>query len=198
MNFQIFLNPSLTLAALIGGILFGFLLRKATVSRFDTIVGQLLLKDFTVMKVIMTAILVGSIGIYSLNAIGFIPTFHLSPTPILFSAVGGGIFGIGMSVTGYCPGTAIASLAEGSKDMIYGFVGMLVGSLLFNEFSPYIMSFIDQKDKVYQQTFSKFLSVPDWAVIVAFFVFWALFVIGVKFVEKSKTDERIHDPNARN
>ncbi|NGX53197.1 MAG: hypothetical protein KR126chlam5_01510, partial [Candidatus Anoxychlamydiales bacterium] len=50
----------------LGGFAFGFLLRKAHVTRFNVIVKQLLLKDFTVMKVIFTAIIVGAVGIYAM------------------------------------------------------------------------------------------------------------------------------------
>ena len=109
---------SLILGSLMGFV-FGFLLRKAYVSRFDTIVKQLIIKDFTVMKVIFTAIIVGSIGIYFMKIFGWV-ALELSKASFLAVIFGGTIFGIGMAITGYCPGTAIASLADGSKDMIYG------------------------------------------------------------------------------
>ena len=87
MELTIFSNLSISLLALIAGAIFGLLLQKASVVRFDTIVGQFLLKDFTVMKVILTAIVVGSAGIYSLEAFGAIPAFRLSSTPILYTAL---------------------------------------------------------------------------------------------------------------
>ena len=62
-NVALFDNLFSVITAVISGLVFGFLLRKAYVTRFDTIVNQLILKDFTVMKVIFTAITVGSVGI---------------------------------------------------------------------------------------------------------------------------------------
>lgn len=152
----LFLKPNLLVMALLSGLTFGFLLQKATVSQFDVIVGQLLLKNFTVMKVILSAIVTGSVGIYTLDALALIPTFHLSGTPILFSIIGGSVFGIGMSLTGYCPGTALIALATGAKDMIFGLLGMFVGTIVFNEISPILLPLIGRKDVAFQQTISSF------------------------------------------
>ena len=38
------------------GIVFGFLLQKGGVTNYDVIIGQLLLDDFTVVKVMLTAL----------------------------------------------------------------------------------------------------------------------------------------------
>lgn len=182
----LFLNFGPTLLCLLGGIIFGFLLRKAAVSRFDTIVGQLLLKDFTVMKVILTAIVVGSIGIYSLNAFSLIPFFHLAETPIIYSIIGGSLFGVGMSLAGYCPGTAIAAIAEGSKDMIFGLVGMLMSAALFSAWSPHFMSYFQQKDLAFQKTISSFFSIPNWIVITCLSLIWMAFAFGVRRLEQNQ------------
>ncbi|QVL58270.1 MAG: YeeE/YedE family protein [Simkaniaceae bacterium] len=184
MELHLFSNAFTTLFALATGIFFGFLLRRAGVSRFDTIVGQLLLKDFTVMKVILTAIVVGSLGIYSLEALGMIPTFHLSETPILFSLLGGAIFGVGMSIAGYCPGTAIASLAEGSKDMIFGLIGMIFGAFMFNEMSPIILPYINRRDFTFHETIGSFFAVPHWIAIAGVVAIWIIFALTVKIYER--------------
>ena len=51
------------LQGLIIGIIFGFLLQKGGVSKYDIIMGQLRLTDFTVVKIILTAIVVTMLGI---------------------------------------------------------------------------------------------------------------------------------------
>ena len=43
------------------GILFGFLLQKGGVTNYNVIIGQLLLTDFTVVKVMLSAIQMGTI-----------------------------------------------------------------------------------------------------------------------------------------
>jgi len=181
MEFHVFSSFSTTFVALFTGAIFGFLLQKARVGMFDTIVGQLMLRDFTVMKVILTAILVGGFGIYAFSQLGLVTALHISKTPLLFSALGGVFFGVGMSVTGYCPGTALVALAQGAKDMVFGVVGMLVGSLIYNEV---FSSFSIGKDGFYQVTLSDVFHVPTLVILMAVGLCWILFRFGVAQLEK--------------
>lgn len=48
---------------LLFGIVFGFLLQKGGVTSYNVIIAQLLLTDFTVMKVMLSAVIVGMIGL---------------------------------------------------------------------------------------------------------------------------------------
>lgn len=168
---------SLTLISLASGIIFGFLLRKAAVTRSDTILKQLLLKDFTVMKVILTAILVGSIGIYCCHFIKILPRLHLSTTPILWTLIGGGVFGIGMALLGYCPGTAIAAMGEGSQNAFVGVLGMLTGAAVFNQFSFIFLPIIEKPDPTLNHTIATYFNIPVSVVITGIFLFWTLLVI---------------------
>jgi uncharacterized protein len=61
------------------GVLFGVLLQKGGVAKYHILMGALLLEDFTVLKVMLTAIIVGSIGIFSLHALGLVK-LHIKPT----------------------------------------------------------------------------------------------------------------------
>jgi uncharacterized membrane protein YedE/YeeE len=104
------------------GVIFGFLL------------GALLLEDFTVMKVMLTAIIVGGAGIFGLHALGLVE-LRIKPTRYASNSIGGLLFGIGFGLLGYCPGTGAAALGQGNWDVIAGIVGLMVGSYLFAEFS---------------------------------------------------------------
>ncbi len=190
MSFHLFLSsPSLTILSVLSGMIFGFLLQKGAVSRFDVIVGQFLLRDFTVMKVMFTAIVVGSIGIFSLHFLGIIPKLLLSTTPLFLSAIGGAIFGVGMSVSGYCPGTGIAALAEGSKDVLFGLVGMLFGSIVFNELSPIFLPLLNEKDSFFQQTLGVYFNISNGWIIAFLVLAWIGFY---KIVEGKKWKKAIH------
>jgi len=116
------------------GVIFGFLLQKGGVAKYHVLVGALLLEDFTVMKVMLTAIIVGGAGIFGLHALGLVE-LRIKPTRYASNSIGGLLFGIGFGLLGYCPGTGAAALGQGNWDVIGGIVGLLVGSYLFAEFS---------------------------------------------------------------
>ncbi|NOZ69426.1 MAG: YeeE/YedE family protein, partial [Deferribacteres bacterium] len=109
---------------LITGIIFGFLLQKARVVRYDRQVGALRLTDMTIVKFMFSAILVGMAGVHLLQDIG-------SARPLILPAIwganilGGLIFGIGWGIIGYCPGTSLGALGEGRLDAFWGIMGML-------------------------------------------------------------------------
>lgn len=173
-------DTSLVFISLFSGFIFGFLLRKGTVTRSDVILKQLLLKDFTVMQIILTAILVGSFGIYLSDYLGILPEFHLSVTPILWTIIGGSIFGIGMSLFGYCPGTVIGALGESPKHIFPGIFGMFAGSLLFNQLSGIFIPLISKKDALAEQTLGSYFHLPTAAVILALFFAWSILVWATK------------------
>jgi hypothetical protein len=91
--------PSLVLG-LITGIMLGIFLDKGRLTKYETIVGQFLLKDFTMLKVMLSAVLIGSIGIYILSALNIVE-LHISPFVPSRLLIGSVIFGIGMAVFGY-------------------------------------------------------------------------------------------------
>jgi len=122
------------------GLTFGFLLQKGGVTRFSVILGQFLLKDNTVLKVMLTAIVVGGVGIYGMRAMGADVPLHIKNFTLLGNTIGGLVFGIGMALLGYCPGTGIAALGDGSRHALFGVLGMVAGAALFAETYPWIKS----------------------------------------------------------
>ena len=101
--------PKLSLG-LITGIIFGFLLQKGGVTDYNVLIGQLLLKDFTVIKIIITAIITGMIGIYFMNEKGYV-NLHTKSGSLGSVIIGGLLFGIGFGLLGYCPGTVAGAVA---------------------------------------------------------------------------------------
>jgi uncharacterized protein len=123
----------LVLGALFG-VIFGFLLQKGGVAKYHILIGALLLEDFTVMKVMLTAIIVGGAGIFGMHALG-LAELRIKPTRYASNIIGGLLFGVGFGLLGYCPGTGAAALGQGNWDVIGGIVGLMVGSYLYAEFS---------------------------------------------------------------
>lgn len=119
----------LLLAAITGG-LFGFLLQKGGVAKFDILIGVLLLENFVVAEVMLSAIVVGMIGLYVLRSLG---TVEDKQGETVYGKVlmGGLIFGVGFALLAYCPGTDAAALGQGNLDAWLGVAGMMAGSYAF-------------------------------------------------------------------
>lgn len=123
-NFQLFFG-------LVTGIFFGFLLQKGGVTKYDVILGQLRLQDFTVVKIMLSAVIVTMMGISFLYPKGLIK-LHVKPGSVKNSIIGGLIFGVGFATLGYCPGTIAGAVGNGYIDgLLGGIVGILIGSGLF-------------------------------------------------------------------
>ena len=129
------------LLGLFTGFLFGFLLQKGRVAKYGVITGQFLLKDWTVVKVMGTAVVVGAVGVFALRASDVV-SLHIKPLLLGGVLVGGALFGIGMGLLGYCPGTSVAACGEGRRDAIAGVIGQLLGAGLFVAGYPWVESLI--------------------------------------------------------
>lgn len=112
------------------GLAFGFLLQKGGVGKFHILIGQLLLRDFTVIKVMMTAVAVGMVGVFLLRAIGKVE-LQVKPTRYGANIIGGLIFGAGFAFAAYCPGTNMVALGQGNFDALAVAAGLVFGSYLF-------------------------------------------------------------------
>ncbi len=118
--------------ALVLGVLFGFALNKAGLTKYHKIVNQFRLTDFTVLKFMMTALVVTMLGVYPLRALGIITFPAIPETYVAGNLIGGLIFGVGMAGAGFCPGTAAAGAGEGKLDYIVpGLLGFLTGGVIF-------------------------------------------------------------------
>ena len=86
------------------GIAFGFLLQKGGVTDYNMIIGQLLLENFIVVKMMLSAVIVAMIGVHLLVHFGY-AELHVSPGSLGSNMIGGLIFGAGFALLGLCPGT---------------------------------------------------------------------------------------------
>lgn len=118
------------------GIIFGFLLQKARVLRYEKQIGALLFKDMTIFKFMLSAIIVGMFGIMALVDLNLITLSHKSMN-MGGVILGGALFGIGWAVMGFCPGTSIGAIGEGRWHAIFGVLGMVVGAGLYTEMYPF-------------------------------------------------------------
>lgn len=87
--------------ALVLGGLFGFALNKVGLTNYHKVVNQFRFTDMTVLKFMMTALVVAMIGLYGLRGLGLITFPAVPATYVVGNLVGGLLFGVGMSLTGY-------------------------------------------------------------------------------------------------
>jgi uncharacterized protein len=117
---------------LVTGIGFGFALQRAGFSRCNLVQRGLWLRDFTMLKVMLTAIVVGLVGSQLLAAVSPDLVHFKIKSLYLWGVVAGGlIFGLGMSLAGYCPGTAMIGLGAGFGEGMLAVLGGLAGALAF-------------------------------------------------------------------
>jgi len=130
----------MTIVIILLGFSFGLSLQYSKVNTYNTISGMAILEDYTVAKTIATAIGIGAILLSIEIGLGF-AGFHIKPF-IVGGVIGGGIvFGIGMAILGYCPGTIPVSLGQGSVDAFFGMLGGFIASYIYTLLSPFINRF---------------------------------------------------------
>ncbi|MFU8826113.1 MAG: YeeE/YedE thiosulfate transporter family protein [Brevefilum sp.] len=148
------------------GIVFGFLLQKGGVTNYDVILGQLLLTDFTVVKIMLTAVLTGMIGVYTMKSLGWVE-LSIKHGSWGMNGIGGLIFGVGFALLGYCPGTIAGAIGNGYLDaLVGGLAGIWIGSGLFAALYPKLRSGILQKGDYGDLTLPKLFKVNDWVVVI--------------------------------
>lgn len=166
---------------LVTGILFGFLMQKANVIRYDKQVGAMRLIDFTIFKFMLSAIIVGMVGIYLLKDLGIV-SLSVKATSLGANVIGGLIFGVGWALAGYCPGTAAGALGEGRWDALIVIVGMLVGAAIYAEVYPALKSSILAWGNYGKITLPGILGMNHWIVIIIM----AVLYIGLFYLFEKK------------
>ena len=127
------------------GIAFGFALERAGLGSARKLAGQFLLRDFTVVKVMFSAILTAMLGLYWLGRLGLIDAsfIYVPDTYLVPQSAGGLLFGAGFALAGLCPGTSCVSAATGRGDGLATAIGLFAGVLLTGIFFTPLQRFYD-------------------------------------------------------
>lgn len=138
------LSPiSFAIIAVILGFFFGFFLERAGFSSAIKLTNQFYFKDFSVLKVMFTAIVVAMLGIVYFSMLGWLDMgqLYIPPTFLWPQIVGGLLLGAGFIVGGYCPGTSVTAAAIGKIDAFFFIAGVLIGIFGFGVIFPKIERF---------------------------------------------------------
>jgi uncharacterized membrane protein YedE/YeeE len=173
-------SPGAQLAlGLVFGVIFGFLLQKGGVAKYHILIGVLLLEDFTVIKVMVSAIIVGMVGIFTMHRLGMVE-LHLKPTRYAANVLGGLLFGVGFALIGYCPGTGAAALGQGNYDAIGGVLGLMAGSYLYAEASGALSRSVEKWGDRGKLTLPELVGAPTTAFVLAFAPLLALALVAIE------------------
>jgi len=167
---------------LITGVLFGLLLQQGRVLRFEKQVGAMLFKDMTIFKFMLSAIIVGMIGINLFVDLGVI-SLAVKSTIIGANLIGGVLFGVGWAVMGYCPGTSLGAIGEGRWHAVWAVLGMLAGAAIFAEVYPVMKTSVLTWGRFGEVTLPQALGVSHWVLIPIFVV---VFMLLFRLFEKKK------------
>ena len=155
------------LYGLITGLLFGFLLQKGRVLRYEKQISALLLKDMTIIKFMLTSVTVAMVGTYLLVDLE-LAKLSIKSTILGANIIGGLLFGLGWGALGYCPGTSVGAVAEGRCDALWGVAGMLAGASLFAALFPAMKASVLTWGDFGKITLPQLLGINHWFVIVPF------------------------------
>jgi len=168
------------------GIAFGFILQKARVLRFEKQLGALLFKDMTIIKFMFSAIAIGMIGIFILSDIGFIQLSHKSMN-VGGVLIGGGLFGIGWAIFGYCPGTAMGAVGEGRWSAVFGIFGMLLGAGIYAQLYPFFKTNVLAWSDLGKVSISDITGVPYGLLVIVFLIcIYFLFLLCERYFPQVK------------
>jgi hypothetical protein len=169
------------LIAIALGVAFGFCLERGGMAYAPKLAGQFTGTDFTVLRVMFSAIITAMLGLFWLDRLGlldlanvYVPNTHL-PAQI----IGGVIFGAGFATAGLCPGTSCVAAATGRHDGLAVMVELIIGVIAFNMAHPSY-----DAATLAPQTLPSALGIP-YGVVVCLVVLLALVAFGV-----SRTLER--------
>lgn len=159
------------------GMAFGAILQLGGASSYKKIMGSLLLKDMDIIKLILMAIAVGTVGIYALDLVDM-AKMDIKPTYVVGITIAGLIFGVGFAVAGYCPGTCVVASAEGKTDAIVTVLGGLAGALLYAIVYPAIRGLLEVTNYG-NVTFASIMNVNGLWVAIPFsaILFLLMFVV---------------------
>ena len=154
-----------SIISLIMGVIFGAALVLAGLTDPDKIIGSLRLKDFHALRTVVLAVLVAMVGTWLLGLAGA-GNLDVKPAVILPLLVGGALVGLGLGLTGFCPGTGLASAASGRIDALIAVIGMLLGAHVYVLIDPSVLGPLGKVLNYGPVTLPQATGIPHFAWII--------------------------------
>jgi uncharacterized membrane protein YedE/YeeE len=172
MSAPLVLSDTVYLAlAVVLGFFFGFFLQRGGMGDPHRLTGVFYRTDFAVPKMMFSAILVASTGLFLLSDLKILDLGRVWIIPTYYwpQLVGGVLFGLGYLVSGYCPGTAAAGFSSGRLDALVTMFGIGAGTLLFAAIYPSVEAF-SKTGNAGQVTLPELTGMNHWILLVIIYV----------------------------
>lgn len=170
---------------LMTGMAFGFALQRAGFSRCNLVHRGLWFRDFTMLKVMLTAIVVGLLGVHLVGALAPDLVHFKVKSLYLWGVIAGGlIFGVGIALGGYCPGTALVGFGSGVGEGIAAVFGGLTGALAFIFAYPVLKPVFVEPANLGKVTIPSVLGLPALPTALIFAALLAGVIVGLTRLEK--------------
>jgi hypothetical protein len=166
---------------------FGFVLYKVGATRYSRVMGMLTIRDTKVIKFAFTAIAVASLLYGLAAATGVAEAWGLVPRVMPYLGVahvlGGTLFGVGLGVSGLCPGTCVAKAGgRGGEKKFVGpaaILGLVAGVLAYAALKDRLLAAGVVPAVQKPLTLHGVLGLPYAAVALALGAFLVVLVLGI-------------------
>lgn len=168
-------------SGLLCGFLFGYVLENAGFGSPCKLTAQFRMSDWSVFKVMFTAIVVAAVGLFLLRSVGLLApdTMYVPPAFLGAVAIGGALIGAGFAVGGYCPGTSVVGLFSGRLDALLFSMGLVGGTWIFAGSFDVVERWTTAGESTAGDTLPIALGVPEWVVLAVMIAAAVMiFVIG--------------------
>ncbi|KAG9944622.1 hypothetical protein KCU85_g7837, partial [Aureobasidium melanogenum] len=165
------------------GTLFGAALFAAGVFAPSTIIAQMRLDDYTMVRAMLGASATSALVVHLADSTKLAAMKPRTPQSIGFfpydgNIIGGSMIGVGMALTGACPGTVFVQAGAGLPSGMYVLGGGILGGLFFVSAQPSIARLHESRgsSKVKSElTIPKSFGVSPWVVLAM----WEIMCFGM-------------------
>lgn len=127
--------------AFFAGLIFSIFAYKSNLFNSDQILSVGILKNFEALQTLLFALSISSLGFFIEFSLGG-AAIDVKPFYLVGVIVGGLLFGLGVGILGYCPGTLEMAIGYGSIDALFGFIGGLVAGYAYTYIYPIALPFL--------------------------------------------------------
>ena len=127
--------------AFLAGIIFSVLAYRANLFNSDQVLAAGILKNYKAAQILLFALSISSLAFFIEFSFG-IASVNVKPFYLIGVILGGLLFGVGVGILGYCPGTLEMAIGYGKIDAVFGYAGGLLAGYVYTLVYPSVLPFL--------------------------------------------------------